>query len=86
VPAPLVNGRRPGYERDFLWPRQRLAVEIDGYAFHGGRDAFERDRRKDGHLLTAGGIVVRRVTWRQLTGDAVATIVGIGQLLAVRGE
>jgi len=86
LPAPLVNVRRHGYELDFLWPEQQLAVEVDGYAFHGDRGAFERDRRKDAHLLAEGGIVVSRVTWRQLTCDAIATIVRIVRMLDARGE
>ena len=26
-----------GYEVDFLWPEQRLVVEVDGYSYHGHR-------------------------------------------------
>lgn len=83
LPDPEANVRRHGYELDFLWPAAGLAVEIDGFAFHGGREAFEHDHRKDADLLGAG-IVVTRATWRQLTDDGVATIVRIAQLLAAR--
>jgi Transcriptional regulator, AbiEi antitoxin/Protein of unknown function (DUF559) len=51
---PLCNRRLHGYNVDFLWPEERLVVEVDGYQFHGHRSAFERDRRKD-QVLTAAG-------------------------------
>jgi hypothetical protein len=37
LPAPMVNARWGRYELDFLWPDQRLVVEIDGYAYHTSR-------------------------------------------------
>jgi hypothetical protein len=47
LPAPRVNARAYGYELDFHWPDARVVVEIDGYAFHSTRRAFEGDHRKD---------------------------------------
>ncbi len=44
---------------DFVWRRERLIVETDGYRFHGGRHAFERDRRRDQLLVAAGWRVIR---------------------------
>jgi hypothetical protein len=40
LPRPEVNARVGPYEVDFLWRRQRLVVEVDGYAFHSSRTAF----------------------------------------------
>jgi very-short-patch-repair endonuclease len=57
-----------GYELDFYWADARLAIEVDGYAFHRTRRAFEQDRRRD-RELGAMGIRVERVTWSDLTGD-----------------
>ncbi len=65
LPPPETNARVLGYEVDFLWRAQKLVVEVDGYAFHGHRAAFERDRAKD-QVLVAAGYRVIRVTWRQL--------------------
>ena len=48
-----------GYEVDFLWREQRRVVEVDGYAYHSARGAFERDRRKDVDLELAGFPVTR---------------------------
>lgn len=63
-------------EVDFSWPDHRLIVETDGYASHGPRHAFERDRDRDRRLLLAGWRVVR-FTWRQVIdrpGEVVGTI------------
>jgi very-short-patch-repair endonuclease len=56
-------------------------VEIDGYAFHSTRRAFEGDHRTDSDLRAAG-MTVSRYTWRQLTDDATAVIVEVAQALA----
>jgi very-short-patch-repair endonuclease len=58
-----------GYELDFYWPDARLAIEVDGRAFHATRRAFQQDRERD-RRLAALGIQVARVTWRDLTGAA----------------
>jgi very-short-patch-repair endonuclease/predicted transcriptional regulator of viral defense system len=56
---PLANLQLHGIEVDALWPEQRLVVELDGYAYHHTRRAFQRDRTKDALLATAGYTVVR---------------------------
>jgi uncharacterized protein DUF559 len=58
-------------EVDFLWRRSRLAVELDGYAAHGTRRAFEDDRERD-RLLQLAGFRVVRITWRQLHIDSLS--------------
>jgi very-short-patch-repair endonuclease len=59
LPTPDVNATVEGYEADFVWREQRLIVETDGWAAHGTRGAFERDRRRDADLLAAGWRVLR---------------------------
>ncbi|HEY3773431.1 MAG TPA: DUF559 domain-containing protein [Solirubrobacteraceae bacterium] len=84
LPTPLTNVRRHGFELDFLWPRRGardVAVEIDGYAFHGARAAFERDRRRDG-ILRAAGIDVLRYTWRRLTQESHAVVAELATALS----
>lgn len=81
LPAPQVNARRHGFELDFFWEAQRVAVEIDGFAFHGTRRAFERDRRRDARLQAAG-ISTMRVTWRQLRDEPLAVIARLAGALA----
>src|SRR4051794_20200536 len=46
LPRPSVNRMVEGLEVDALWSNERLVVELDGYAFHKGRAAFERDRAR----------------------------------------
>lgn len=66
-----------------LWRRDRLVVEIDGFAFHSTRAAFERDRRRDADLQ-ARGLKVMRVTWRQIVEEPEATLLRVARLLSVR--
>lgn len=68
VPQPRTNARVHGLEVDLLFPDHGLAVEIDGYAYHRQRPAFEDDRSRDA-ALAAHGIMVLRVTPRQLTRE-----------------
>jgi hypothetical protein len=81
VPRPEVNvALRLGddwIELDCLWRRPRLIVELDGFDAHGTRAAFERDRARDRRLQAAGWRVAR-VTWRQLHGDLVEELRGLG--------
>jgi very-short-patch-repair endonuclease len=73
IELPVVNTRVAGYEVDFYWPAAHLAVEVDGFAFHISRRAFEQDRRRDAELATLGVRVVR-VTWRQITEEPEAVV------------
>jgi len=73
LPDPEVNVRLHGYEVDFLWRKQRRVVELDGYAFHSGRQAFGRDRRKDIDLELAG-FPVARFTHYQVMHEADDTL------------
>ncbi|HEX9887169.1 MAG TPA: hypothetical protein VGA70_11810, partial [Longimicrobiales bacterium] len=50
LPAPETNVSVSGSEVDFLWRSERVAVEVDGFAFHGARPSFESDRRRDARL------------------------------------
>lgn len=82
VPDPEANGMVEGLEVDFAWRKERLVVEIDGYAHHADRAAFERDRRRDG-VLAAAGFRVIRVTWRQLTREPARVLAQLAQALTI---
>jgi very-short-patch-repair endonuclease len=69
LPTPSFNTTVLGFEVDALWPRQRLAAELDSWEFHGHRAAFERDRARDAALQVAGYRIVR-VTHRRIHGEA----------------
>ena len=83
LPTPAANTWVAGYEVDFLWPGERLVVEVDGYAFHSTRAAFERDRVRDADLQ-AHGYRVLRFTWRRLAEAPEAVITAIATALAAR--
>jgi very-short-patch-repair endonuclease len=68
LPRPRINARVEDMEVDCLWPHRRLIAELDGFATHGTRAAFENDRSRDRRLQLAGYRVIR-ITWRQLEHD-----------------
>jgi very-short-patch-repair endonuclease len=82
LPQPSFNVRLHGYLVDALWRASRLVVEVDGYAVHGHRAAFERDRRRD-QALAAAGYQVLRITWRQLDDEPLAVVARLAQALAL---
>jgi very-short-patch-repair endonuclease len=82
LPPPRTNVRIHGHEVDLIWPRQRLIVEVDGFAFHSSRTAFERDRRRDAELQARGYRVVR-LTWRQIVREPEAVVARVATLLAI---
>jgi len=67
---PAVNEwmRIPGEEMqcDFVWHRERIVVEVDGWETHRTKAAFENDRRRD-RLLRLHGWEVVRFTWDDVT-------------------
>ena len=65
LPQPVSNGIVCGYEVDLHWPEHRLVAELDGYAFHAHRRAFETDRERD-VVFAVAGLQTVRVTARQL--------------------
>ena len=68
LPRPSTNATLLGFEIDLVWRDAGLAGELDGYASHGTRVAFERDRERDRKLVAAGWRTIR-ITWRQLRDD-----------------
>lgn len=80
VPMPVTNALVLGHEVDALWPEQRLIVELDGFAFHGHRSAFERDRARDFSLAVAGYRVVR-LTHRRLDREPMEVAAELRRLL-----
>jgi very-short-patch-repair endonuclease len=83
VEAPETNVAMGSIEVDFMWRRERLIVEVDGWASHRTYAAFERDRRRDAALENDGWRVLR-FTWRRLTREPEAVLADIATALALR--
>jgi very-short-patch-repair endonuclease len=80
-----VNVRVASFIADFLWPRQSLIVELDGYRAHSGRAAFEADRARDAELK-ALGYEVLRFTWQRVTAGPTDVAHSVRRLLRARGQ
>jgi very-short-patch-repair endonuclease len=80
LPPPALNTLIDGYEVDAVWPEHKLIVELDGYAYHRTRKAFERDRKRDAALLRAGYRTLR-VTALRLEAEPEAILAEVGVLL-----
>lgn len=70
IPTPEVNAWMTlsdgsPIKVDFLWRKERLAVETDGHRFHRTRQSRERDARRD-VLLRLAGFEPVRFTGRQV--------------------
>jgi very-short-patch-repair endonuclease len=48
------------------FPEARVAVEVDGRAWHSAGDRFQHDRSRQNALVAAGWTVLR-FTWADLT-------------------
>jgi very-short-patch-repair endonuclease len=85
LPRPKLNALVAGLSVDFLWDDEKVVLEVDGWQFHGHRQAFENDRKRDRILADAGYHVIR-VTWRQFTEEPLALIAHIARILDRRGR
>jgi len=57
---------RKEYRGDVLFEKCKVIAEVDGWEYHGTRDAFENDRRRRNELEAAGYLVLN-FTWLQIT-------------------
>jgi hypothetical protein len=60
------------YQADIFFEAERVIAEVDGYAYHSGRQAFQRDRTKHNKLATAGYQVLH-LTWEDITVNQART-------------
>lgn len=63
-----IGGRQ--FRIDLAYPSARLAIELDGWAFHNSRTAFDDDRAR-ANLLVSVGWTVLRFTSRSTEGEIV---------------
>lgn len=69
-----------GYAIDFAFPEHKLAVEINGWAFHRSHKRWMSDQNKS-NALTAAGWSVLNFTWHHLTEDPEAVITAVAELV-----
>jgi very-short-patch-repair endonuclease len=88
LPAPEVNETLDLGDLclmpDFLWRKERLIVELDGWRYHGTRSAFERDPRRRQRLQLAGWRVTS-ATWTQVVREPAQLARVVRGLLSVDG-
>jgi very-short-patch-repair endonuclease len=70
------------YKIDLAFPAQRVAIEVDGWAWHVDPDRFRNDRRK-GNFITRCGWDLLRFTWHGLDTQPGESIVEIRETLAM---
>jgi very-short-patch-repair endonuclease/predicted transcriptional regulator of viral defense system len=81
LPLPQTNVPLHGHVVDALWLAKRVVVELDGYANHHTRHAFQQDRARD-RALTLAGHRVLRYTYADVTGDSERVLVELRRALA----
>lgn len=72
-----------GYEVDFAFVDPKVAVEIDGLAFHSDADDFHKDRIRQNAIALAGWQVLR-FTWLDLTEYPDRVIATLRQAISAR--
>lgn len=85
LPMPAANFNIAGMELDAYWERERFAVELDTFATHGSRAAFERDRQREDDLQLLG-IETIRITETRLEQEPEAVIRRVASHLERRRE
>lgn len=70
------------YVVDIAFPAQRVAVEIDGWAFHSDTETFQKDRVRQ-NWLSLHRWQVLRFTWLDITQDPRRVLAEIRAAIAV---
>ena len=71
------------YSIDIAFPRQRVAIEIDGWAFHSDQPAFQNDRKRQNWLALHGWQVLR-FTWLDITEQPQRVLTEIRAAISAR--
>lgn len=68
---------------DHAYPRQKIALEVDGFRWHSDPQTFRNDRRRANRLVEAGWTVLR-TTVEELDEGAPDLLRQLRELLATR--
>jgi very-short-patch-repair endonuclease len=66
---------------DLAFPERKVAVEVDGWAWHVDPERFRTDRRKQNALVGEGWNPLR-FTWHDLVGQPARVVAEIAGTLA----
>lgn len=69
-------------EIDFAEPRLRIAIEVDGRAYHSDCHAFEHDRTRQ-NMIALGGWIILRFTWKRISEDPEGVIAEVARAIAI---
>jgi very-short-patch-repair endonuclease len=69
-------------EIDIAFVDRRIAIELEGFAFHSGATSFRRDIRRLNRLMRDGW-TVRRFSWDDVVGDPQGFVDAVLELLAI---
>lgn len=72
-------------EIDFAEPRLRIAIEVDGRAYHSDRRAFEHDRKRQ-NMLALRGWIILRFTWERIVEDPEGVIAEVVRAIAIASQ
>ncbi len=78
-----LHVRAHGFEIDLAFERERVAVEVDGWAWHRDAKRFARDLQRQNILVNAGWHILR-FDWHRLSDDAAGVLREIRAALAHR--
>lgn len=70
---------------DLAYPEVHLAIEADGYRYHSGRVAWQRDLHRRNSLTSIGWRVIH-VTWKDVVSDGERVLAEIRQALGEPGQ
>jgi very-short-patch-repair endonuclease len=70
---------------DLAYPQVRLAIEADGYRYHSGRAAWQRDLKRRNRLTSHGWRVIH-VTWNDVVSDGRKVVEEIRRALGNPGQ
>jgi very-short-patch-repair endonuclease len=77
----VLPGGRP-VELDVAFVERRVALELDGWAYHAGPEAHRTDVRRANDIMAAGW-TVRRFTWSDLLADPDGFVATVREVLAI---
>ncbi len=72
-----------GYKVDAAFPNQRVAIEVDGFAFHTDEEVFQIDRQRQNAIALSGWQILR-FTWLDLTEYPERVIASIRSAISAR--